>query len=37
VLFGAVGLIVGPIIAALFMTVWELYGSAVDAISNDTT
>lgn len=27
-LFGAVGIIVGPIIAALFTTVWELYGEA---------
>jgi predicted PurR-regulated permease PerM len=32
VLFGAVGLVIGPIIAALFVTVWELYGSAVDEI-----
>jgi predicted PurR-regulated permease PerM len=29
-LFGAVGIIIGPIIAALFLTVWDLYGSAVD-------
>jgi predicted PurR-regulated permease PerM len=28
VLFGAVGIIIGPIIAALFITVWELYGEA---------
>jgi predicted PurR-regulated permease PerM len=28
VLFGAVGIIVGPIVAALFLTVWELYGAA---------
>jgi predicted PurR-regulated permease PerM len=27
-LFGAVGLILGPIIAALFVTVWDLYGVA---------
>ena len=27
VLFGAVGIIVGPIVAALFVTVWEIYGS----------
>jgi predicted PurR-regulated permease PerM len=26
VLFGAVGFIIGPIIAALFVTVWEIYG-----------
>lgn len=27
-LFGAVGFIVGPIVAALFVTVWEIYGTA---------
>lgn len=27
-LFGAVGFIVGPIVAALFVTVWHLYGEA---------
>jgi predicted PurR-regulated permease PerM len=26
ILFGAVGFIVGPIVAALFVTVWDLYG-----------
>ncbi len=26
VLFGAVGIIIGPIVAALFVTVWEIYG-----------
>jgi predicted PurR-regulated permease PerM len=26
VLFGAVGFIVGPIVAALFVTVWHIYG-----------
>jgi predicted PurR-regulated permease PerM len=26
--FGAVGFIVGPIIAALFVTIWEMYGEA---------
>ena len=26
ILFGAVGFIVGPIIAALFVTVWHIYG-----------
>ncbi len=26
VLFGALGIVVGPIIAALFITVWEIYG-----------
>jgi len=28
VLFGAVGILIGPIVAALFLTVWELYGEA---------
>jgi len=28
VLFGAVGVVIGPIVAALFVTVWELYGEA---------
>lgn len=28
VLFGAVGFVIGPIIAALFVTVWDLYGIA---------
>jgi predicted PurR-regulated permease PerM len=27
-LFGVLGFIVGPILAALFVTVWELYGHA---------
>ena len=27
-LFGAVGFIIGPIIAALFLTVWDIYGEA---------
>ena len=31
-LFGVVGIIIGPIVAALFLTVWELYGSAVDEV-----
>jgi len=26
VLFGVLGIIIGPIIAALFVTVWEMYG-----------
>ena len=30
VLFGAVGIIIGPIIAALFVTIWELFGAAVE-------
>jgi len=28
VLFGAVGIVIGPIVAALFVTVWDLYGVA---------
>jgi predicted PurR-regulated permease PerM len=28
ILFGAVGFIVGPIVAALFVTIWHLYGEA---------
>ena len=28
VLFGAVGFIVGPIVAALFVTVWHIFGEA---------
>ena len=31
-MFGAVGIIVGPIVAALFMTVWELFGSALNEL-----
>jgi predicted PurR-regulated permease PerM len=27
-MFGAVGIIIGPIVAALFVTVWEIYGVA---------
>ncbi len=26
-MFGAVGLIIGPVIAGIFMTVWEIYGT----------
>ena len=26
-LFGAAGLILGPVVAALFITVWEIYGA----------
>jgi predicted PurR-regulated permease PerM len=39
-LFGAVGFIIGPIVAALFVTVWEIYGIAfkdyLPAVSPDT-
>jgi len=27
-MFGVVGIIIGPIIAALFVTVWDIYGVA---------
>ena len=30
-LFGAAGILVGPIIGALFLTIWRLWGSAIDA------
>jgi predicted PurR-regulated permease PerM len=29
-LFGAVGFIVGPIVAALFVSVWQIYGEAFE-------
>jgi predicted PurR-regulated permease PerM len=29
-LFGATGIIIGPIVGALFITVWDLWGSAVE-------
>ena len=29
-LFGAVGFVVGPIVAALFVSVWQIYGEAFD-------
>ncbi len=32
VMFGAAGVIVGPIVAALFLTVWELYGEAFKSV-----
>jgi len=35
VLFGAAGVIVGPIVAALFVTVWELYGEAFKSVLPD--
>lgn len=33
-LFGAVGVLFGPIIAALFQSVWEMYGHAVSGVSS---
>ncbi|TVP59478.1 MAG: AI-2E family transporter [Gemmatimonadales bacterium] len=37
-LFGAVGFIVGPIVAALFVTIWQIYGEAFQTwlpVTND--
>jgi predicted PurR-regulated permease PerM len=31
-LFGAVGIVIGPIVAALFLTVWEIYGTAFASV-----
>jgi predicted PurR-regulated permease PerM len=31
-LFGATGLFIGPIIGALFMTAWQLWGNAIDEV-----
>jgi predicted PurR-regulated permease PerM len=31
-LFGAIGFLVGPIVAALFVTLWELYGKAFEDV-----
>jgi predicted PurR-regulated permease PerM len=35
-MFGMVGVIIGPIIAALFVTIWEIYGQAFAGILPDT-
>lgn len=32
VLFGAAGVIVGPIVAAVFLTVWDIYGTAFESL-----
>ena len=32
VLFGAAGFVIGPIVAALFVTVWDLYGDAFHGV-----
>jgi predicted PurR-regulated permease PerM len=32
ILFGAVGFVVGPIVAALFVTVWDLYGTEFEDV-----
>lgn len=34
-MFGAVGLIIGPVIAALFLTVWEIYGATFRDVLTD--
>jgi predicted PurR-regulated permease PerM len=31
-LFGAVGILIGPIIAALFVVVWEIYGETFEDV-----
>ncbi len=31
-LFGALGLVIGPIVGALFVTVWEIYGEAFEDV-----
>lgn len=35
-MFGIVGVIIGPIIAALFITIWEIYGQAFKDVLPDT-
>ncbi|MEE8134683.1 MAG: AI-2E family transporter [Gemmatimonadales bacterium] len=37
VLFGAAGIIIGPIVAALFVTVWEIYGATFKDILPSTS
>ncbi len=37
VLFGAAGIIIGPIVAALFVTVWEIYGDTFKDILPPTS
>jgi predicted PurR-regulated permease PerM len=34
-MFGILGLIIGPIVAALFITIWEIYGKAFEAYLPD--
>jgi len=36
-MFGLVGVIIGPIISALFVTIWEIYGQAFEDILPDTS
>jgi hypothetical protein len=35
IMFGVVGVIIGPIIAALFVTVWDIYGIAFKEVLPD--
>jgi hypothetical protein len=35
-MFGVVGFIIGPIIAALFITVWDIYGVSFAAVLPET-
>jgi predicted PurR-regulated permease PerM len=32
IMFGVVGIIIGPIIAALFVTIWDIYGLAFEDV-----
>ena len=36
-LFGAAGIIVGPVIGALYITVWKMWGGAVDEVRSEMT
>jgi len=36
VMFGAVGFILGPIVAALFITIWDIYGAAFQDVLQPT-
>lgn len=36
-MFGAVGIVIGPIVAALFVTVWEIYGVAFKDLLSPVT
>jgi predicted PurR-regulated permease PerM len=35
-MFGAVGFILGPIVAALFITIWDIYGAAFQDVLQPT-
>jgi predicted PurR-regulated permease PerM len=37
VLFGAVGIVVGPIVAALFLTIWDIYGEFFKSVLPEPT